>query len=410
MEVGHGTALRLLCAIAGIATAGCSVDLGKLRGRAFDGGAEQPKRGLDADIAGMLPDARENGQEVSGGPFDVAIGAEVGSARDVAFAEGDAAFADEDAVWTDMASGRDGDDSSPSDVGVNRDVPVDAWTSVAVGDGPQTTAAMDAEDAAQADAMAGLDEGADTVGQDMAPDAMAGDMASRDVATFDVDDPDASTLQTGLVGRWAFDESSGNMVQDSSGSGMVGTLVNGPTWRTTCAPSKTSSENPSCLHFDGINQSVTLADVPASNFSGVVSLAAWVNTDASRTGFRDIIVHGFTNNPSAEVYLRMQDNAYAVGSFDGRDHQATSNTGASDVGVWVHIAGVYDGKAWRLYRNGRLEASVLDATGAVKVGVPWTIGGGTAGTGRYFNGSIDDVRLYNRALTATEVALLATAI
>jgi hypothetical protein len=193
-------------------------------------------------------------------------------------------------------------------------------------------------------------------------------------------------------------------------NGISGSLVNGPTWRTHCAPTKTGGENAGCLHFDGNNQSVTLADAPVSNFSGPVSLSAWINTDASKTGFRNIFAHGFTTDPAAEVYLRLQDDAYAVGSYDGRDHQAMSNTGASDVGEWVHIAVVYDGKAWLLYRNGHLEASETDSTGAVQVRAPWYVGAASPGHGRYFNGSIDDVRLYDRALTAAEVASLAEGI
>jgi hypothetical protein len=83
---------------------------------------------------------------------------------------------------------------------------------------------------------------------------------------------------------------------------------------------------------------------------------------------------------------------------------------AKAVGVWVHIAGVYDGKAWLLYRNGRLEASQTDSTGAVLVRAPWYVGAASPGNGRYFNGSIDDVRLYDRALTAAGVASLAEGI
>jgi hypothetical protein len=99
-----------------------------------------------------------------------------------------------------------------------------------------------------------------------------------------------------------------------------------------------------------------------------------------------------------------------VGAFDGRDHQSVSNTGANDIGTRVHIAGVYDGRAWLLYRKGRLEESRTDTVGAVRVGAPWSIGAASPGNGRFFSGSIDDVRLYNRALTSDEVARLAEGI
>jgi hypothetical protein len=221
------------------------------------------------------------------------------------------------------------------------------------------------------------------------------------------------SLGVGLVGYWAFDEGSGTVTADASGNEIAGTLLGGPSWSRDCAPAKLASGGGACLHFDGSTQSVQLADVPLANFSGPIAIAAWIKTDASKTSggtlpyLRDIVAHGYTTDPNAEVDLRLQDNAYEAGSFDGQDHQVVSDTGAADVGAWVHIVGVFDGNAWLLYRNGRLEASQSNATGAIEVGAPWSIGAANSGHGRYFNGSIDEVRLYNRALSAAEVAELA---
>jgi hypothetical protein len=145
-----------------------------------------------------------------------------------------------------------------------------------------------------------------STGQSTAIDAGDGSARGGDTAVSEAAAPDASTLQIGLVGHWTFDEGSGNTVLDSSGNGISGGLVNGPTWKTRCAPTKTGGSNAACLHFDGNNQSVTLADAPVSNFAGSISMTAWINTDASRTGLRNVIAHGFTTNPAAEAYLRLQ--------------------------------------------------------------------------------------------------------
>jgi YD repeat-containing protein len=82
---------------------------------------------------------------------------------------------------------------------------------------------------------------------------------------------------------------------------------------------------------------------------------------------------------------------------------------AGDIGQWVHLAGVYDPAAgqWRLYRNGQLLASTTDATGAVAVNGNWAIGARGAGTERFFQGTIDEVRIYSRALDLGEIAVLA---
>ena len=70
----------------------------------------------------------------------------------------------------------------------------------------------------------------------------------------------------------------------------------------------------------------------------------------------------------------------------------------------MHLAGVYDGTTWRLYRNGIQVSSSAHPIGAVTVTVNWAIGATGDGTSRWFSGAIDDVRIYNRALSAAEVA------
>ena len=72
----------------------------------------------------------------------------------------------------------------------------------------------------------------------------------------------------------------------------------------------------------------------------------------STGGFRNILVHGHTVAPDAEVFLRLNGTKYQIGSEDGTTHKASLKIPAGDVGTWVHLAGTYDGTAWRLYRNG----------------------------------------------------------
>jgi hypothetical protein len=251
--------------------------------------------------------------------------------------------------------------------------------------------------------------------QDESQDEPRPDLASPDVIDRD-GASDASNLSVGLVGHWTFDEGAGSIVNDSSGNGISGSLLKAPVWSTDCAPSRGPGTNLACLHFDGTSQSVLMDDAAAANFSGAISLSAWVKTDAPRSSttssavFRNIVVKGFTNDPWAEVSLRLQNNAYTVGSFDGLDHQVLSDTGLADVGVWVHLAGVYDGTTWSLYRNGVLEESARHTVGALQVRQPWSIGASSSGTDRFFNGFIDDVRIYRRALSSGEVAVLAAGI
>jgi hypothetical protein len=155
------------------------------------------------------------------------------------------------------------------------------------------------------------------------------------------------------------------------------------------------------LHFFGVDgHLVTLPDVPTLAITGPITLEAWVRPGAT-DGNRDIVAHG--PNGKAEVYLRISNGSYQIGSWDGADHFAAAPVPAGDVGTWVHLAGVYDGRAWHLYRDGLLLASGTDATGAVTVGGGWTIGGSQAGD-RPFLGDIDEVRIWNAARSATDIA------
>lgn len=77
-------------------------------------------------------------------------------------------------------------------------------------------------------------------------------------------------------------------------------------------------------------------------------------------------------------------------------------------GQWIHAAAVYDGATMRLYQDGDLVGSVAKSgTISTNPGVPVAIGNQPAGAGRPFDGNIDDMRIYDRALTAAEIQALA---
>ena len=110
------------------------------------------------------------------------------------------------------------------------------------------------------------------------------------------------------------------------------------------------------IRLDG-KSGVTLAAHDELDITGAVSIEAWVRPGSTQ-GYGNIVVHGFTMQPNGEVFLRIANGQYQIGSWDGTDHFAASAVPAGDVGTWVHLAGVYDGTAWHLYRNGLLLALV----------------------------------------------------
>lgn len=163
------------------------------------------------------------------------------------------------------------------------------------------------------------------------------------------------------------------------------------------------------MYFDGKSNMVYLGDPPKLNFTGQITISAWIkplSTGRSDINF-NIVSHGYTNNPKAGVALRITGQFYQINSWDGNnDYRASVLIPTGDLGSWVHLAGVYDGRMWRLYRNGREVNAQPFKIGAILVNDPWSIGAHSLGGERFFHGTIDEVLIYNRALIAEEVKLL----
>ncbi len=219
--------------------------------------------------------------------------------------------------------------------------------------------------------------------QDTLPAAVVANNASGNRLLLHLDEP------AGVV---AFNDASGN---DHNGS-CTG---------TTCPAAGGSGRFGTALSFDGTNDFVSLGNPAGLNLAGEITLMAWVNPTVT-TGLRDILAHGYTLSPPGTVFLRINNGQYEAGSWDGTNHLVAAAIPPGDAGNWVHLAGVYDGAAWRLYRNGSLVGTGVDPVGAVSVSGDWAVGARGGGTERFFNGLIDEVAIYDRAMAATEVAAL----
>jgi hypothetical protein len=165
------------------------------------------------------------------------------------------------------------------------------------------------------------------------------------------------------------------------------------------------------VDLNGTSQYIALGNPPALQInSGQITLCAWVKPDAVN-GLRNIINRGHdsSSTPRGEITLRINSGAYQGGSWNGTNYIAAGpstgvNSATNDIGQWVHLASVYDGTMWRLYRNAVEIATFASTLGAVPVpAVGWAIGARGTGTERFFDGQIDEVRIFNRGLTAAEV-------
>jgi hypothetical protein len=243
--------------------------------------------------------------------------------------------------------------------------------------------------------------------------------AASDVVTVpdaaDAADANRDPLTDGLVAYWKLDEKRAtDVVIDSSQRGHSGIAVNAPGPSGSLPP--ISFPNPSSRTFDGVNQYVVIGNTEEMNFEGEITMAAWVNIAATSDGCQDIVAHGFCFEPEAEVALRLGSatcglggaaHSLEAGSWQGANHLVQAPLDELDLNTWIHVAGVYDGQSWRLYRNGKEVASQESTIGAIHVESDWAIGAKPPSVpptaDRFFNGSIDDVRIYRRALGPSEL-------
>ncbi|HET6283856.1 MAG TPA: LamG domain-containing protein, partial [Polyangia bacterium] len=208
-----------------------------------------------------------------------------------------------------------------------------------------------------------------------------------------------------LVAYWKLDESTpGARAADATGNGNNAGPANAP-MPAGPAPGLAFA-NPHSLSFNTsggtINQCALITTAPRLTFVGAITMSAWIKPMLT-TASHQIIAHG---SGTAETGLQIDTNTYVAYSRNNLRHAATFAVPREDVADWVHIVGTHDGTAWRLYRNGNQVAVTEDDVGALFSNGYWSLGSSSNCAIGFFQGSLDDVRLYRRALRPEEVRQL----
>jgi hypothetical protein len=147
---------------------------------------------------------------------------------------------------------------------------------------------------------------------------------------------------------------------------------------------------------------LSLGNPAPLNIAGALTLEAWVRWER-RDGHRILICHGSAPGSVFETVLRIGETRdYRAGVWTGDSHYAALEAPAADSNAWVHLAGVYTGSGWVLYRNGtKAAATPADTNGAKPSPGAWRIGAEYAnGVSRFFHGALDEVRISNTARSA----------
>lgn len=231
------------------------------------------------------------------------------------------------------------------------------------------------------------------------------------------------TIGTGLVARWGLNEGTGTNAGNSIIGGVNGTLTNGPTW----VNGSPFAVELNALYFGGTNAYVTFGNAAALGLPQF-TLETWFRRDGvgatTSTGSGGVtavplITKGRAENDASNVDLNYFLGISGTGNFlvadfeeglggtsRGLNHPITGTTSIAN-GIWYHAAVTYDGSTWRLYLNGNLDNQLTvgqppRSDSIQHAGLATAINSSGVQTG-YFNGIMDEARIWNYARTQAEI-------
>jgi hypothetical protein len=223
-----------------------------------------------------------------------------------------------------------------------------------------------------------------------------------------------NTAKADLVAHWRLDETSGTIAHDASGNGHDGTIIGEPKWG--------AGKIGGALEFDG---SGDVVDLGAFDVVGPgITLAGWLKPDSFAINDGRVLTKAdewgennhwwmlSTIGEAGEIRLR-----FRLKTTDGQNTTTLiASSGVLEVGEWQHAAATWDGTTMRLYLNGEEvgstakggDAVATDASVKASIGSqpPDAYATDISHVNKFFDGFLDDVRLYNGALSQDEIQIL----
>ena len=226
-------------------------------------------------------------------------------------------------------------------------------------------------------------------------DGRGGSASGAVTVTVTAPAPPPPPPSSGLVLALGFNEGAGSaLTNDASGKGH-----NGQVREAQFVAGKFGN----ALRFDGVNDWVTVADSTALDLSSAMTIEAWVNPSVVG-GWQTVLLKEGAGNMAYELYSN-NDVSRPAAYFTGTNGTLRSAAGTAKLtaNTWTHLAVTYDGTNMKVYVNGVLVRNVLRSGAILATDGPLHIGGNEVWGGEFYSGLIDDVRIYNRALSLEEI-------
>src|SRR5690606_41190112 len=174
-----------------------------------------------------------------------------------------------------------------------------------------------------------------------------------------------------------------------------------------CGTSRVDGVDGKAVRFDGLTGKITVTDRASLDLAGTMTVAAWLRPERVATQHvvkkaQSYEVDGYelsvasTGRPLFRVNQASSGDAFRVNA---------PAAAVADGSTWTHVVGTFDGSRLRLFVDGVEQASVAGPAAVGTNALPLVIGDQSGG-GYPFKGAVDGVRLYDRALSASEVAAL----
>ena len=217
--------------------------------------------------------------------------------------------------------------------------------------------------------------------------------------------------QAGLLAHWKFDEGSGTSVADSSSNSNTGTLTNmtGNEW--------TTGPVDGALNFDGADDYILVNHDSSLDATSALSVAFWIKTTNSQQHVvSKSLAHSGSDNFSFGLRIH-SDGTPAIQISNGTDTPFLSSSQAITDGAWHHVAYVFEKPTSKFYIDGVDDAGTYESfdydlhitTEDVYIGASDTVNY-NGGPYNFLVGSLDDLRIYDSALTAAQIQALANGV